>query len=109
MFFLFRLITNKTKFCCKDRHFITFGRQIPAMKLSRLLQLLLPLVLLPVFGCKNKHVSEDVKRYCACLAENQQNPDGRTKCLDLMDEIKAKYAGDNRALLQILKETDGCL
>jgi len=74
----------------------------------------LPLYLLllsPVylFACKNKNVSEDVRLYCDCLAEFQHNPEGRETCLELMNEIKSKYAGDNRALMQVLEETDGCL
>lgn len=60
-------------------------------------------------SCKNKNVTEDVQRYCDCLDQHQHNPDGRETCLDLMDEMKTKYAGDNRALMQILEETDGCL
>lgn len=62
-----------------------------------------------VFSCKNKAVAEDVKGYCACLTEHKSNPEGRESCLEMMDEIKAKYAGDNRALLQILDETENCL
>jgi hypothetical protein len=62
-----------------------------------------------VVSCKNKAVAEDVKRYCACLTENKSNPEGRESCIEMMEEIKAKYAGDNRALLQILDETEGCL
>lgn len=64
---------------------------------------------LVLISCKNKDVTADVQRYCECLTQYQYNPDGRTACLDMMDEIKAKYAGDNRALLQILKDTDNCL
>jgi hypothetical protein len=60
-------------------------------------------------SCKNKEVTQDVQRYCACLTDNKTNPDGRETCFEMMDEIKAKYAGDNRALLQILDETENCL
>jgi hypothetical protein len=70
---------------------------------------LLLFVSLSLAGCKNKDVTHDVQRYCSCLTEHKTNPEGRESCLEMMDEIKAKYAGDNRALLQILEETDGCM
>jgi hypothetical protein len=66
-------------------------------------------IFLVLFSCKNKEVTQDVQRYCACLTEHKSNPEGRESCLEMMDEIKAKYAGDNRALLQILDETEGCM
>jgi len=79
------------------------------MYYSRLL-LFFSLVLLPtLISCKNRNVSEDVRRYCDCLADYQANPEGRETCFEMMDEIKNKYKGDNRALMQILEETDGCL
>lgn len=60
-------------------------------------------------GCKNKEVTADVQRFCSCLAENQTNDLGRIKCIELMEEIKKKYSGDNHALMQVLEETDKCL
>jgi len=62
-----------------------------------------------LLSCKNKNVTEDVRRYCDCLSEFQHNPEGREKCLEMMGEIKIKYQGDNRALMQVLEETDNCL
>lgn len=67
------------------------------------------LMILCLSSCKNKEVTKDVQRYCACLTDNKTNPDGRDTCFEMMEEIKAKYAGDNRALLQILDETEGCM
>lgn len=60
-------------------------------------------------GCKNRNVTEDVQKYCDCLDQNKSDALGREQCIELMIEIKAKYADDNRALLQILDETDNCL
>jgi hypothetical protein len=77
--------------------------------MSRFALLAFLLLAFSLVSCKNKAVAKDVQRYCACLSENKSNPDGRESCLEMMDEIKAKYAGDNRALLQILEETDGCM
>ncbi len=71
--------------------------------------LVLFVVVFSASSCKNKEVSEDVRSYCDCLAQYQHNPEGRATCLDMMEDIKSKYAGDNRALMQILEETDGCL
>ena len=62
-----------------------------------------------IFSCKNKDVTQDVERYCACLEEFQHDAVGRETCIEMMFEIKEKYAHDGRALMQILEETDKCL
>jgi len=62
-----------------------------------------------LFSCKNKNVTKDVQRYCKCLEQYQHDELNRDYCIEMMQEIKAKYADDGRALMQILEETNQCL
>jgi hypothetical protein len=65
-------------------------------------------VALFALSCKNRNVTEDVQKYCECLNQYKTDALNREQCIELMNEIKAKYADDNRALMQILEETDNC-
>jgi hypothetical protein len=67
------------------------------------------LVFIFLISCKNEHVTKDMSRYCDCLNNHKHDHLGREQCFEMMLEIKEKYSGDNRALLQILDETDHCL
>lgn len=61
-----------------------------------------------MLSCENKQITIEVQDYCECIDLQRGKPYPDLDCLDMMDILKEKYKGDTRALMQILKETDGC-
>jgi len=61
-----------------------------------------------LFSCEDPELDALMSDYCDCISESRYDEFKHMECVEKMDSIKAKYAGNPRKINKVLEKTDEC-
>jgi hypothetical protein len=77
------------------------------MLLKKLRIVLVLFILVGMFSCESRSVSEDINAYCMCKSQIDQSTT-QDDCNEIIEEIVLKYEYDPEVLIEIQQKLQEC-